>query len=182
MDKELIKRTKESFDILLTHWLTHHCSKCEDDPGDGSTPRRFPTKSFPAIFELYEALEKDMELAGKLVAFTDGNALRIARPSFVNIQESKCIFLSLTPSELRYIQALESDMEEKKIKDHLIFNQFDGENMHEKVHELLYIIAFERGEQNCPFCCEVIKPSDAERVDEEIKELGLKFKPQAGRE
>jgi hypothetical protein len=46
------KALKKEIDDLWTFWLTHHCDRCPDDPGDGETPARFPTKSWPQLWNL----------------------------------------------------------------------------------------------------------------------------------
>lgn len=95
-----------------------------------------------------------------LNCFLDGNALMISNSDFKNIQESTVIFLDFfTPDQLEYIQMMEKRQIELDNSHKLLFTQYDGELMHEKVHELHQLLSETYGEQHCAFCMEVIKPT-----------------------
>lgn len=45
----------------------------------------------------------------KLVAELDGNCICIHREDFVNLMESPCMFIELTPAQIHEVKALQSD-------------------------------------------------------------------------
>ncbi len=49
-------------------------------------------------------------MKNKLICFLDGDSLCIARPDFINLQESTAFFIKLSEDELIWITALEESI------------------------------------------------------------------------
>lgn len=93
-----------------------------------------------------------------LNCFLDGTSLMVSNSDFKNTQESHVIFLKeLPPDQHSSILKMELRQIELDNSHKLLFNQHDGEIMHEKVHELHKLLVPKYGEQRCAFCGDVFK-------------------------